>query len=62
MATTDAKVEALGIAFIELAKMLGKNQRIVVIQLATAMESAAKVSTANEGTPAAVAELARKLR
>ncbi|MEO7860577.1 MAG: hypothetical protein ABIU05_09050 [Nitrospirales bacterium] len=58
----DAQVAALGIAFTELAKMLGRKQAIKVTQLATALESAAKALEANEGTTAAVSELARRFR
>ena len=58
----DAQVAALGIAFIELAKMLGREQLISVTQLATAMESEATRSKANAEALAAVSELARRLR
>ena len=57
----DAQVAALGIAFIELSKMLGRNQLIAVTQLATAMESEATHSKASAQTLAAVSELARRL-
>lgn len=62
MPTLDAQVAALGIAFIELAKTLGRNQLVTVTQLATSLESAAKDSKANAETSAAISELARKLR
>jgi phage antirepressor YoqD-like protein len=58
----DAQVAALGIAFTELAKMLGRKQAIQVTQLATALESAAKALGVNEGTTAAVSELASRFR
>lgn len=58
----DEQVAALGIAFTELAKMLGRKQAIQVTQLATALESASKALGANEGTTAAVSELARRFR
>ena len=62
MPTIDARVEALAIAFVELSKFLGRNQHIAVIQLATALESAAKTSKASAETTAAVSELARRFR
>ena len=61
MPAIDARVAALEIAFVELSKFLGRNHAIQVIQLATVLKDAARVSKANEETTAAVAELARKL-
>jgi hypothetical protein len=58
----DDQVAALGISFIELAKMLGQKQLITVTQLANAIETSAKNSKANVGTSNSVSELARKLR
>ena len=62
MPALDAQVAALGIAFIELAKMLGREQRIRVTQLATALENEASASNSSAETLAAVTELARRLR
>ncbi len=62
MPTHDAQIAALGIAFIELAKMLGREQRITVTQLANALENEAKASKSSEETMKAVSELARRLR
>ena len=62
MPSVDVQVEALAIAFVELAKMLGRNDCIKVVQLATAIETAAKVPTASKEVAAVVAELARRLR
>jgi hypothetical protein len=58
----DAQIEAVAIAFVELAKFLGKSQIIPVLQIATAIETAGKASKASEETQIAVAELARRLR
>ena len=62
MPSVDVQVEALAIAFVELAKFLGRSQVIPVLQVATAIESAAKGPTASKEVAAAVAELARRLR
>ena len=62
MPSLDSQVAALGIAFIELAKMLGREDRITVTQLAAAIETAAKASPTTEETVAAASELARRLR
>ena len=57
-----AQIDALGIAFIELSKMLGKGDYLAITQLANAIESAAKVAKVGPEGEAASAELARKLR
>ena len=62
MPNLDAQVAALGTAFVELAKMLGREQVIHVTQLATALTDAAKATAANGETTVAVAELARRLQ
>ncbi len=62
MPSNDSQIEALAIAFVELAKMLGREGHIGVTRLATAIESAAKEPTASKEVSAAVAELARRLR
>jgi len=58
----DAQVAALGIAFIELAKHLGREQCITVTQLTVALANTAEVSKANAETTTAVSELGRSLR
>ena len=58
----DAQIEALSIAFVELAKFLGRQQVISVLQFPGVLESEAKAAKASEETLAAVAELVRKLR
>ena len=40
----DDQVAALGISFIELAKMLGQKQLITVTQLANAIETSAQIA------------------
>ena len=62
MSNQDAKIAALEIGFVELAKFLGRRQVISVTQLPSAMNDAAKASGASEETVAAVAELARNFR
>jgi len=61
MPDLDSQVAALGIAFIELAKMLGKQGVIDVSQLATAIDTSAKGMQNKRETLAAAAELARRL-
>ena len=61
MPPIDAQIDALEIAFRELAKMLGREQIITITQLATAIEAAAQGQRSNDETKAAVAELARRL-
>ncbi|WP_457324171.1 hypothetical protein [Roseateles sp. P5_E11] len=56
-----AQVDALAIAFVEMAKMLGRSQKLNVMQLATAIETAARTCP-DEGAKAASAELARRLK
>ena len=56
-----AQIDALSTAFVEMAKMLGRAQRLNVMQLATALETAVKASQDKE-TEAAGAELARRLK
>ena len=58
----NAQTDALGIAFIELAKMLGRCDYLAVTQLANAIETAAKAVKAGPETEAAASELARRLR
>jgi len=58
----DAQVNALAIAFTELAKMLGREQLLSVTQLATALENEASRAKASGQMQAAVLELARRLR
>lgn len=58
----DAQIEALAISFVALAKFLGSQQVIPVLQVGTAMESAARAAKASAETQAAVSELARRLR
>ena len=58
----DAQIDALGIAFLELAKMLGRGDYLAVTQLATAIETAARAAKAGQETEAAACELARRLR
>ena len=62
MPNLDAQIAALGIAFIELAKMMGREQIIMVTQLASAIETAAKDAKSNTETQAAAEELSRRLR
>ena len=62
MATYEAKVDALNIAFVELAKFLGREQVLPVLQLATALNDAAKPPRASVETAAAVSSLAESLR
>lgn len=62
MPDLNAQVAALGIAFTELAKMLGREQHIMVTQLAAAIETAAKAAPTNTEIVAAASELARRLR
>lgn len=62
MPSNDSQIEALAIAFVELAKMLGREQLLQVTQLAASLETAVKVPTASKEVSAAVAELARRLR
>ena len=62
MANAEARIEAIEIAFVELAKFLGRSNLIPVIQVATAIENEAKASKASAATVAAVAALARRLR
>lgn len=62
MSSQDAKIAALEIGFVELAKFLGRQQVISVIQLPSVMNDAARISRLNEETVAAVAELASKFR
>ena len=57
-----AETAALKIAFVQLAKLLGRQQLITITQLASAMETAATASAANSETAVAVVELARQLR
>ena len=57
-----AQVDALGIEFVELSKMLGRTDNLAVTQLANAIETAAKAAKAGQETEAAAAELARRLR
>ena len=57
-----SQIEALGIAFVELSKMLGRTENLAVTQLASAIESAAKAAKVGRETEAAAAELARRLR
>lgn len=56
------QVAALGEAFIELVKMLGKRDGIAVTQLARALETKAKASGTTAEMGAALDELARRLR
>ena len=58
----NAQVGALGEAFVELVKMLGKNDSITVTQLARALETKAKASNTTAEMRAALDELARRLR
>jgi hypothetical protein len=58
----NAQVEALAIAFVELSKMLGREQVISVLQVASAIESAAKGPKVSVEAHSAVVELARRLR
>lgn len=62
MATLEAKIAALEIGFVELAKFLGRRQVISVNQLPSAMNDAAKALSASEETKAAVAALAANFR
>ena len=57
-----AQIDALGIAFIELSKMLGRGDYLAVTQLANAIETAAKAAKVGSEGEAAAAELARRLR
>lgn len=61
MPPLDAQVEALAIAFVELAKFLGRQQVIPVLQVATVLKDAAKASTTSAETAAALEKLARRL-
>lgn len=58
----NAQVAALGDAFVELARMLGRNGSVEVTQLAGALETKAKALNTIVGVRAALEELARKLR
>lgn len=48
MPSNDSQIEALAIAFVELAKMLGREQLLQVTQLAASLETAVKVPTASK--------------
>lgn len=54
-----AQVAALGIAFVELAKMVGREQGVQVAQVANAIKAAAKASGVEIET--SDTELARRL-
>ena len=56
----DAQIEALAISFVALAKFLGRQQVISVLQVPSVIETAAKEARASEETMEAVAELARR--
>ena len=60
--TTDARIAALEIGFVELAKFLGRNQLLAVIQLATAMGDESRRLKNNAEITAAVAALASNFR
>lgn len=62
MSSQDAKIAALEIGFVELAKFLGRLQVLSIMQLPSAMNDAAKASRASAETVTAVAELARNFR
>ena len=62
MPNLNAQVAALEIAFIELAKMLGRAQRLSVTQLASTLDNEAKNLKSSTETVAAIAELSRRLR
>lgn len=62
MPSVDVQVEALAIAFVELAKFLDRNSTVPITQLARALENAAKASTTSAQAGVALGELARKLR
>jgi len=57
----DSQVAELGIAFIELAKILGKQGVIDISQLASAIDTAAKGAQNKKEDFAAAAELKKEL-
>jgi hypothetical protein len=60
MPELNAQVEALAIAYVELAKFLGREQVIPVMQLATALKDAARAAK-HADTKAALEELSKHL-
>ena len=62
MTTLEAKMAALEIGFIELAKFIGRADVFQIRQLPTAMNDSAKASKASAEIVVAVAELGAKFR
>ena len=61
MSYYDSRIEALEIAFVELAQLLGRRQKLPVSQLPTAMNDRTKAAKVSQETIDAVSALARRL-